>query len=48
MTDKNKNLYFNYNKKDNKIEVEIGEDSWYEICSYDWKIKYFWMALLQW
>ena len=30
------------------IEVELGEDSWYEVCTYEYTIKYFWMALLKW
>jgi hypothetical protein len=43
-----KTLYFNYNKESEKIEIEIGEDSWYEVRVYDNTIKYFWMALLKW
>ena len=31
-----------------KIEVELGENSWYEVCTYEYTIKYFWMALLKW
>lgn len=40
-------LRFNYDS-DGKIEIEIGEDVFYEVCSYDYKVKYFWMALLKW
>jgi hypothetical protein len=28
------------------IEVELGEEIWYETCEYTWDVKYFWMALL--
>jgi len=30
------------------VEIEIGEDCWYSIVTYDWRVKYFWMALLSW
>jgi len=43
---KTKTLSFNYNKKDDKIEVELGEDNFHETDSYSHKVKYFWMALL--
>lgn len=43
-----KTLCFNYNTKTEQIEIEIGEDSWYQIETYDYTIKYFWMALLKW
>lgn len=33
---------------DDKIEVELSEDSYYEIKYFDWTIKYFWMAILSW
>lgn len=33
---------------ENKIEIELGEGSWYETKTYDYHIKYFWMALLKW
>lgn len=46
--DKSKTLSFNYNKKEETMEIELGEDSWQEICDYDYKIKFFWMALLEW
>ena len=32
--------------KEDCIEVEVGEDCWYEVKDYDWTIKYFWIALL--
>lgn len=31
-----------------EIEVEMGEDTYETIVTYDWRIKYFWMALLNW
>jgi hypothetical protein len=48
MSDKTKVLAFNYNKKEDKIEIELGEDSWQEVDDYSHNIKYFWMALLTW
>lgn len=45
---KTKSLAFNYNVKEDKIEVELSEDSFYETNNYDYKVKYFWMALLEW
>lgn len=46
--EKTKTLNFNYDRKEDKIEVELGEDSWNEVTTYDWRVKYFWMALLEW
>ena len=46
--DKTKILSFNYNKKEETIEIELGEDNWHEVNDYDYRIKYFWMALLEW
>jgi len=34
--------------KDKTLFVELGEGSWQEIVTYDWTVKYFWMALLSW
>lgn len=31
-----------------KIEIDMNEDSWEEIASHNWTVKYFWMALLNW
>jgi len=36
------------NPDDCNLFVELGEDCWNEICTYNWKVKYFWMALLDW
>ncbi len=41
-----KTVYFKLDG--HKIEIELGEDSWYEVCTYEYNIKYFWMALLKW
>jgi len=46
--DKVKTLRFNYNRKTDKIEIELSEDSFYEVDDYSYRIKYFWMALLEW
>ena len=40
--------YVSFRLDGKTIEVELGEDSWYEVCSCDYTIKYFWMALLKW
>lgn len=31
-----------------RIQVQYGEDSWEDIRTYDWTIKYFWMTILSW
>ncbi len=31
-----------------RIEIETGEDTWKEVRTYDWRIKYFWMTVLNW
>ena len=46
--DKNKTLCFHYESKDDKLEIEVNEDTFEEITTYDWRVKYFWMALLKW
>ena len=45
---KERTLYFKTIENGNKIEVEIGEDCYYEFETFDYRIKYFWMALLSW
>jgi hypothetical protein len=30
------------------IQVDLHEENWEEITSYDWRVKYFWMTLLKW
>ena len=46
--EKNKTLCFHYDRKADKLEIEISEDCYEEITTYDWRVKYFWMALLEW
>ncbi len=46
--EKTKTLCFHYDRKEDKLEIEIGEDNFEEVTTYDWKVKYFWMALLEW
>ena len=46
--DKKKTLCFHYDRKKDKIEIEISEDNFEEVTPYDWRIKYFWMTLLKW
>jgi hypothetical protein len=43
-----KSLCFHYNRKEDKIEIELGEDNFEEVDDYSYKVKYFWMALLKW
>ena len=46
--EKSKTLYFHYDRKEDKLEVELSEDCYEEITTYDWRVKHFWMALLEW
>jgi len=45
-----KTLYFQYDRKKDEIGIELSpESNAYEtITTYDWRVKYFWMALLEW
>lgn len=43
-----KTLNFHYLRKDDKLEIETSEEIYEEITTYDWRVKYFWMALLKW
>ena len=45
-TTKTKTLYFRENYE--KLQIDLSEDSWYDIEYFDWTVKYFWMALLNW
>ena len=40
--------YLTFIVKSDDVEIELGEDCWYSIVTYDWRVKYFWMALLSW
>ena len=44
----NKSLCFKYDRNEDKIYIEISEDIYEEIVTYDWRIKYLWMTLLKW
>ncbi len=41
-------LCFHYSREKDKVKILIGEDTFEEITTYDYKVKYFWMALLKW
>lgn len=44
--EKTKNsTYWRWNNDNKSIEIEMGEDSWYEVKYYDWQVKYFWMMV---
>jgi hypothetical protein len=45
---KEKELRFKYESEEDKISIQIGEDSYNEIRGYDSSIKYLWMTLLKW
>ncbi len=38
----------NFRVTEDETEIELGEDSWQKFTDYDYRIKYFWMALLSW
>ena len=46
--EKDETLCFHYNRKKDILEIELGEDNFQEITTYDWRVKYCWMALLKW
>ena len=48
MHKKQKTLYFRYDRTEDKVGVQLGEDNYEETNDYDYKVKYFWMALLKW
>lgn len=48
ITGGNNTQYLSFKVDGIKIEVELSENSWYEVCTYEYTIKYFWMALLRW
>lgn len=37
-------LSFKYEADSNKLFVDLCEDSWEEITTYDWRVKYFWIT----
>lgn len=36
------------NPEDCKLFVDMHEDNWNQVATYNWRVKYFWMALLEW
>ncbi len=48
MHEKEKTLYFRYDREEKKIGVQLSEDNYEETNDYSYKVKYFWMALLEW
>lgn len=34
--------------EDDELHIEMGEDTYEELNDYNYKVKYFWMALLSW
>ncbi len=43
-----KTLRFKYDRDEDEIYVDLSEDSWEMVRSFDWQVKYFWMAVLNW
>jgi len=46
-------LSFKYEKenlddKEAKLFIELSEDNWEEVEGFSWRVKYFWMAFLEW
>ena len=48
MEDKVKSLYFKYDKVNEVLKIEVGEDIYEVVEEYTWRVKYFWMTLLEW
>lgn len=48
LNEKLKELRFRYDLENNTLEIELSEDMYEEINEYEWRVKYFWMALLKW
>jgi len=46
--DKVKSLYFKYDKVNEVLKIEVGEDTYEVVEEYTWRVKYFWMTLLEW
>lgn len=44
--EKEGNVYFRLDKE--SIEVRRTEDAYEKVETFDWTVKYFWMALLSW
>ena len=48
LKDTKKTLYFKYDRAQDIIAIELSEDNYEEVNGYDWRVKYLWMALLEW
>lgn len=35
----------NFRSIEGKLQIELAEDSWYDICEYNRTVKYFWMLI---
>lgn len=48
--EKYKTLRFNYDREKDKMGIVLNpeSDTYEEIENFDWTIKYFWMAILEW
>ena len=42
-----KEITFSFNKYEH-LQVEVGEDIFEAVNNYDWTVKYFWMAFMEW
>lgn len=40
--------YLHMRTDGNILEIEMNEDMWEETNDFSWRVKYFWMALLNW
>jgi hypothetical protein len=38
-------INFRYNEKNDELEIELSEGSFYETREYDYSVKYFWMLV---
>jgi hypothetical protein len=38
-------INFKYNEKNDELEIELSEGSFYETREYDYSVKYFWMLV---
>jgi len=48
ITGGNNTKYISFKLDGKKIEVELSEGSYHEVCTYEYTVKYFWMCLLNW
>lgn len=48
MDGREKILNFRTSDDGKKVEIEVSEDCYHEVTTYDFRVKYFWIALLSW